>query len=106
MPRSKKVTRTNGSPLVHTNHCLHSETVAEEGERLPQYVESSNQRLEVGNRSFSDLEAFFAHPHISRRASEPHLVATCGAVVMEPSKREMRAVWGVPGDHPWETFHL
>ncbi|MGH8945502.1 MAG: C45 family autoproteolytic acyltransferase/hydrolase [Acidimicrobiia bacterium] len=106
MPRGKKVTNTNGSPLVHTNHCVHPETAAEEGERLPEHVESSNNRLEIGSRNASDLEAFFSDPAISRHASEPHLVATCGAVIMEPAKREMRAVWGVPGDHPWETFHL
>jgi len=106
MPRSKKVTRANGSPLVHTNHCVNRETASEEGERLPEHVESSNRRLDIGTRAASDLEAFFADPAISRRASEPHLVATCGAVIMEPAKREMRAVWGVPGDHPWETFRL
>jgi isopenicillin-N N-acyltransferase-like protein len=106
MPRSKKVTRANGSPLIHTNHCVHPETAAEEGERLPEHVESSNLRLDIGTRAASDPEAFFADPAISRRATEPHLVATCGAVIMEPAKREMRAVWGVPGDHPWETFRL
>jgi isopenicillin-N N-acyltransferase-like protein len=106
MPRSKEVTRSSGSPLIHTNHCLHPETAAEEGKRLPEHVRSSRDRLEAGTGSASDLEAFFADPAISRRADEPHLVATCGAVIMEPAKGEMRAVWGVPGDHPWETFRL
>lgn len=106
MPRRKKVTRANGSPLVHTNHCVQPETAAEEGERLPEHIESSKLRLDIGTRAASDLEAFFADPAISRRATEPHLVATCGAVIMEPAQREMRAVWGVPGDHPWETFRL
>lgn len=106
MPRNKKVTAANGSPLVHTNHCVHPETAAEEGERLPEHVAGSNDRLEIGTRTASDLEAFFADPAISRRAGEPHEVATCGAVIMEPAKRRMRAVWGVPGDHPWETFQL
>lgn len=106
MPRNKMVTRTNGSPLVHTNHCIHRETAAEEGQRLPEHVAGSNDRLDIGNHTASDPEAFFADPAISRRATEPHDVATCGAVIMEPSKRRMRAVWGVPGDHPWETFQL
>lgn len=106
MPRNKKVTRANGSPLVHTNHCVHPETAAEEGERLPEHIAGSNQRLDTGNRSASDLEAFFADPAISRRATDPHQAATCGAVIMEPAKKQMRAVWGVPGDHPWEMFRL
>ncbi len=106
MPRSKKVTRSDGSPLVHTNHCVHPETASEEGERLPEHIESSRLRLDIGTRAASDLEAFFADPSIARRSTEPDLVATCGAVIMEPAKREMRAVWGVPGDHPWETFRL
>lgn len=106
MPRSKKVTKTNGKPLVHTNHCTHPETAREEGDRLPEHVENSRLRLDIGTRDAGDLEALFADPAVSRRATEPDIVGTCGAVVMEPAKREMRAVWGVPGDHPWETFRL
>jgi hypothetical protein len=25
---------------------------------------------------------------------------------MRPAERRMESVWGVPGDHPWETFQL
>jgi hypothetical protein len=54
----------------------------------------------------NDPEAFFEEPLISRRVEELHDVGTCGAVIIEPGKRRMKAVWGVPGDHPWETFQL
>ena len=106
MPRNKRVTRAEGGPLVHANSCLHPETLAEEARRDPEWVENSDLRLRVGTALAGDLEAFFADPAISRRADEAHDIATCGAVIIEPARRTMRAVWGVPGDHPWETFQL
>jgi hypothetical protein len=69
-------------------------------------VANSDERLRIGEESAADLEGFFANPTISRRVEDLHEVATCGAVIIEPARRTMRAVWGVPGDHPWETFQL
>lgn len=106
MPRAKRVTRTEGRPLIHANHCLHDDTRAEEGSRRPEWVQSSLDRHRIGVESADDLERFFADSAISRRASRPHEVATCGAVIIEPANRTMKAVWGIPGDHPWETFRL
>lgn len=106
MPNNKKVTRTNGSQLVHANNCLHPETMAEEAKRLPEWVANSNERLRIGEEKAGDLEAFFADPMISRRVEDMEEVGTCGAVIMEPGKLSMRAVWGIPGDHAWETFRL
>ncbi|MFQ5522999.1 MAG: C45 family autoproteolytic acyltransferase/hydrolase [Acidimicrobiia bacterium] len=99
------VTQVSGEPFVHTNHCLYDATASEEVERLLMDQESSDARLEVGSELAGDLEAFFANPTISRRG-EGHDVATCGAVIMEPRERRLRAVWGLPGEHPWETFQL
>lgn len=106
MPNSKVVTKTDGEPLVHANHCIHADTKAEEAPRRPEWVQSSLDRHRIGEETADDLEVFFADPAISRRADEPHEVATCGAVIMEPATLTMRAVWGCPGDHPWETFRL
>ena len=47
MPRESVVTRTNGAPVVHTNHCTSARTAAEEGARLDEHVESSRVRLEI-----------------------------------------------------------
>lgn len=105
MPANKRVTMVD-EPYVHTNHCVDPLTAAEEGERLAEYVENSNIRLDVGTKLAHDLEAFFEEPLISRRVETAHDVGTCGAVIMEPPAGRMRAVWGVPGDHPWETFQL
>jgi isopenicillin-N N-acyltransferase-like protein len=106
MPRNKKVTRTDGSPLVHANNCLFDETRTEEPERIQDWVMNSDERLRIGEDNVHDLEAFFANPTISRRVDGMHEVGTCGAVIVEPAVRRMRAVWGVPGDHEWETFQL
>ncbi len=106
MPHVKRLTRANGSPLVHANNCLFPETRSGEPARLESQVLSSDERLRIGEESADDLEAFFANPAISRRVSDMHEVGTCGAVIVEPAERTMRAVWGVPGDHPWETFQL
>jgi isopenicillin-N N-acyltransferase-like protein len=106
MPETKRITRTKATPLVHANNCLFPETAAEEAERLPEWVENSETRLGIGEEKADDLDAFFADPNISRRAADVHEVATCGAVIIEPGNRRMKAVWGVPGDHPWETFQL
>jgi isopenicillin-N N-acyltransferase-like protein len=106
MPGNKRLTRTEGEPLVHANNCLFPETIAEEGPRDPEWRANSDERLRIGIEHADDLEAFFANPTISRRVDEMAAVGTCGAVIVEPAKRKMRAVWGVPGDHPWETFRL
>lgn len=106
MPNQRKITRSANQPLVHTNHCLDQRTAEEEDDRLGVYVESSQNRLEISAASADDLDAFFADPAISRSVDDPHEVGSCGAVVIEPARRRMRAVWGVPGQFPWESFQL
>lgn len=106
MPNNKRITRSNGEPLVHANSCLFPETLAEEGKRDPEWVANSEERLRLGEELADDLESFFAHPKISRRVEDMAEVGTCGAVIMEPGSLTMKAVWGIPGDHPWETFQL
>lgn len=106
MPRTKRITRSNGSPLVHANNCLFPDTRAEEGARIEEWVIDSDERLRLGEKYAHDLESFFADPTISRRVDDMRDVGTCGAVIIEPEAKRMRAVWGVPGDHPWETFQL
>jgi isopenicillin-N N-acyltransferase like protein len=106
MPRHKEVTRVSARPFVHSNHCLVDATRSEEADRSEVSVNSSDLRLELGARHAADLDAFFASPDISRRATPEYDIATCGAVVMEPGDRRMKATIGVPGDNPWTTFGL
>lgn len=106
MPGTVKVSRVSDSPFVHTNHCMDPGTRLEEGTRTPEHVEGSQTRLERGTDLARDLEAFFADPSITRRATSPHDVATCGAVVIHPVEKRLDSVWGIPGDVPWESFRL
>jgi len=106
MPRHHRVTSVDKEPFVHANHCLDETTLLEHGYREPEHVANSELRLEIGQINSADPEVFFKDPEISRHTDDPHDVATCGAVIIEPAQRKMRAIWGVPGDHPWETFQL
>lgn len=106
MPGHKEVTRVTTEPFVHTNHCLAPGTAAEEAPRLEDAVVSSDIRLKLGSEMAGDLEALFAEPAISRHGVNPEDTSTCGAVIMEPHKGSMRAIWGVPGEGPWETLAL
>lgn len=106
MPGHKEVTTVTTEPFIHSNHCLVPANVPEEAPRQEEAVASSDIRLKLGSEMARDLEAFFAEPSISRRATDPSATATCGAVIMEPAIKRMRAIWGVPGDLPWETFEL
>ena len=95
--------------MTHSVYCSAWSTslrCADDCRRLQQYVDSSNLRLEVATELADDVDAFFADPRISRRVEDMADVGTCGAVIIEPGERRMRAVWGIPGDHPWETFQL
>lgn len=104
MPDSRHVTRVDAGVFVHSNHCLDPRTALEEGSRNVVNVESSERRLRAGLAKGANLDLFFSDPAISRRAENPHDVATCGAVSMSPAKRSMDAVWGLPGHFPWEHF--
>jgi isopenicillin-N N-acyltransferase-like protein len=106
MPGTVKVTRVTDQPFVHTNHCVDPGTRLEEGQRTPEQMAGSQIRLEQGAALADDLDAFFSDPSISRRATAPHDVATCGAVVMHIREKRLDSVWGIPGDTPWETFRL
>jgi isopenicillin-N N-acyltransferase like protein len=106
MPGTIEVTRVTETPFVHTNHCLDPGTSLEEGERTPEHVAGSDERLERGTELAQDLEGFFSDQSIARRAASPADVATCGAVVIRPREKRLDSVWGIPGDNPWESFRL
>ena len=106
IPNHHRVTKIENEPFVHANHCLDPEAALEHGRREPEHIVNSELRLEIGQTNTADPELFFEDPEISRRTDDPEAVATCGAVIIEPAQRKMRALWGVPGDHPWETFRL
>jgi isopenicillin-N N-acyltransferase-like protein len=106
MPGVMKVTRVSTEPFVHSNHCLDLETISVEAPRPYEYQENSLERLEEGQRLSTDIDRFFESSVISRRATTPDETATCGAVIMSPQQRQMKSVWGLPGEGIWEEFQL
>jgi isopenicillin-N N-acyltransferase like protein len=112
MPTHQAITRLDGAPLVHTNHCLDAETSLRQAERAPALMDSSRARLA---RALSlttrplDREGLLAltrDPGVCRRAEAPYHVESSGAVVMRPKSRELWAVWGLPAEHDYEHFQL
>lgn len=104
MPNSKHIATSTTAPLVHSNHCLAGPTALEEAVQPKHMLDDSHARLQIAAERATDLDAFFGHPLIGRKGSNPHDGATCGAVVMSANSRSMRAVWGVPGYQDWEEF--
>ncbi|HEX7003756.1 MAG TPA: C45 family peptidase [Trueperaceae bacterium] len=100
----RHVTKLEGEPLVHTNHCLRPETQEVERERTPVSLAESGGRLE---RSLELLGRGTVTPGTLQRlaADEPTIcvsprhsddIATCGAAIMRPATGEFWAVKGAP----------
>ena len=71
MPSTIEVTRVTEVPFVHTNHCLDAGTRLEEGERTPEHVAGSDERLERGTELSRDLDRFFSEPSIGAGPNRP-----------------------------------
>lgn len=111
MPTHQAVTRLEGEPLVHTNHCLDPACVAREAAKTEALHRSSVLRLEIGRRMLAGavdrerLVALMREPEaICRRSTAPFYIESSGAVIARPDTRELWAVWGVPADGEFERF--
>lgn len=108
------VTPLEGDVVVHTNHCLASETVRRQRERDAAAQASSQARLERAalllDRSDltpADLQRVTADTEaLCYLGGPPRYLATCGAVVMRPATREFWAVPGRPSEAPFERLEL
>lgn len=110
-----EVTLLEDQPLAHTNHCLFPATRECERGRLPQAQASSEARLArvqmllAGNGAL-DMEALAAVSRdtdaICCRGAPPYHVATCGAVIANPGKRELWALRGLPTEQAYERFSV
>ena len=114
MPTATHVTRLDGEPLVHTNHCVAADTAAVEGPR-PEVLElSSRMRLEEATELLSEGPIGVAEMmgltrderSICRHPSPPYSYESCGAAIMRPRTREFWACWGVPSENEYERFDL
>jgi len=113
MPGFCYVVRSRDKPLVHTNHCLDSETLDRCRARLPDSQRSSESRLAraaarlaaVGT-TVDDLMALTSDPEICVRRSPPLEMETCGAAIMSPAGGQMWAVRGMPHASGYVTYPM
>ena len=115
MPGYRAVTKLDGRPLVHTNHCLDPEAKMREAIRPPDLQASSEARLETANRILdglgeigaADLIELMREPDaICRRSEPPYHTESAGAVLMQPRSGRVLACWGVPADNEFEEFKV
>ncbi|MEX2423436.1 MAG: C45 family peptidase [Acidimicrobiia bacterium] len=114
MPTATHVTRLEGEPLVHTNHCVAPVTSAVEGPRPEVLEESSRLRLAQATELLGDGPVGVAEMmsltrderSICRHPTPPYSYESCGAAIMRPRTREFWACWGVPSENEYERFDL
>ncbi len=100
------------TPLVHTNHALHPETVAVSQDKPTELQASSSARYDTalagldGTVTYDTVETLLKHPTICYLGTPPFHVETCGAAIMRPRTGEMWACWGQPSEEPFTRFEL
>lgn len=109
------VEELDGTPLVHTNHCLFPDTQSVEADRPAALNENSLQRL-ADARNTLDAEASYTteammellsdENSICRRPEPPFEYESSGAVIMRPGTGDLWACWGQPSDNEFEHFKL
>ncbi|MCH7869091.1 MAG: hypothetical protein IH881_15455 [Myxococcales bacterium] len=115
MPDCRTVTKLEGAPLVHTNHCLDADAKREQAERPPELLESSEGRLRRADELLASsdpitLERLMALTRdpvaICHRSQPPFHIESSGAAIMRPATGELWAVWGLPSENEYEAFRF
>ncbi len=107
------VTRLDGDAVVHTNHCLVSDTLARCRPRAAASQKSTEARLARATQLLERTETtpdslmeLTRDETICVRSTPPLHLESCGAAIMRPATGDFWAVWGLPADNPYEHFHL
>lgn len=116
MPGARAVDELGDACLLHTNHCLHPETIALQAEKARPLMDSSVRRLDrarallgptEGRRVDADfLMDFLRDTGICQRAAPPFHIESSGAAIMRPATGEFWAIWGIPADGEYERLRL
>ncbi|HHO55050.1 MAG TPA: hypothetical protein ENK21_01570 [Trueperaceae bacterium] len=114
MPDKAIITKLETDAVIHTNHCLISETKKLERERTEESIESSTNRynkaseiLAKDNISLEDLQELTREPSaICTISKPPSHVETCGAAIIEPARGKFWALWGLPSKNEFEEFDI
>lgn len=113
-PTATHVKHLEDTPLVHTNHCVATATVAVEAERPDSLVRSSLARVDQATELLADsphtlegLMALFADERSICRHPDPEFhYETSGAAIMRPATGDLWACWGRPSENDYEHFTL
>jgi len=115
MPECRTVTKLEGSPLTHTNHCLDADARREQAPRPPALLESSENRLRRAYElldsndpvTFERLVDLTRDPvAICQRSRPPFHLESSGAAIIRPATGELWAVWGLPSENEYEAFRF
>jgi isopenicillin-N N-acyltransferase-like protein len=114
MPSRRHVTRLESAPLIHTNHCLASETRRLEAPRPPDLMSSSEARLRTATVltqgrpvTVELLMTMTREPEAICRYPDPvYHLESCGAAIMRPATGDLWAVAGIPIENEYEHFTL
>lgn len=100
--------------LVHTNHCIATETVAVEAERPVLLSRSSADRFEQATGLLKEvphtidlLMSLFADERSICRHRDPEFgYESSGAAIMRPTTGDFWACWGLPSENEYERFSV
>jgi len=115
MPGCRSVTKLEGAPLFHTNHCVDAEAIREQAERPPELLASSVKRLDRARELLAgvdriDVERLMALTRdpvaICHHSEPPFHIESSGAAIMRPATGELWAVWGIPAENEYEAFRF
>ncbi len=116
MPTARPMVQLNGSALVHTNHTVHPESTAVQGDRSPMLMDSSQLRLDTaskilgdsgGDLTVEDLMELTREPTAVCQVSvEPYHVESSGAAIMRPQTLDFWACWGLPSHNEFTSVGL
>ena len=107
------VTKLDGDAIVHTNHCLVTDTLARCRPRSAASQASTEARLSRATHLLDRTDITPDHlmeltrdETICVRATPPLHIESCGAAIMRPATGDFWAVWGLPAHNTYEHFHL
>ncbi len=116
MPSARPFDQLNGQALVHTNHTVHPEAQAVQGDRSPMLMDSSMRRLDIatkilgdsdGNLTADDMMELTREPTaVCQVAVEPYHVESSGAAIMRPRTLDFWACWGLPSHNEFTSVAI
>lgn len=114
-PTQTAIAELSNAPLVHTNHCVFTNTQGVEASRPAELNANSLGRLADATSLLQDKEVHTADSlmtllrdenSICRHPEPPFNYESSGAVIMCPRTRDMWAAWGIPSEADFEHFDV